>query len=326
MKYSVLAKKFKDQALKIEESGSTSATYRARSYERVAAKILAVNSNDTVTEDGINELGLSDYMTGVATDLLNGKNMKKVRKCKIKRKTTIKRKVTVGKPKPLTTEQSGALIKQLVGFMGIGKVQAQSLIDDGLTKINQLHMKKWLTKLPVETRLYLELKPTQAIPRANITAIKKTLKCAYDITIVGSYRRGKPTSRDIDVMLVSRDVDVIEKYLKKLKKKLTVYPYSQGKDKMSLIVDCTKDTGLIYKLDVFRVEPVNKIPMMLYATGSKEFNIRMRSIAKAKGYLLNQKGLFKKQPNGETRRVSGLNSESDYFEKLSMEYLEPDKR
>ena len=47
----------------------------------------------------------------------------------------------------------------------------------------------------------------------------------------------------------------------------------------------------------------------------------MRSIAKRKGYLLNQNGLFK---NGH--KVSGLKNEKDYFKILDMDYLEPEAR
>jgi len=332
MKYGELAQLFKDRSIEISESGSSSAVYRARSYDRVVAKINDLDPKTKVTEDGINDLDLSDYMTGIATDLLNGKALKKVKKVKTKTKVKVKRKVVKKDDTPVTLTAAAAskLLKQLVGFMGIGPEKAQVLIDDGLTKINQLHMKKWLAKLPEETQLYLKLKPNQEIPHADIAKLEKKLKLTYNITLVGSYRRGKPTSRDIDIMITSMDEDIINKYLTKLKKKLTVYPYSQGRDKMSFILDCTellkRSAPCIYKLDVFRVEPDNQIPMLLYSTGSKEFNIRMRAIAKKKGYLLNQKGLFKKQSNGETRKVPELYSEEDYFEKLEMDYLEPSER
>jgi DNA polymerase/3'-5' exonuclease PolX len=353
MNYGTLSQKFKDKANEITDSGASSAVYRSRSYDRVATKIADVHPAEMlVTESGIDNLGLTDYMTGIATDLLNGKNMKKAKVtrkvAKDSKTTNIKHKVvtkktptkktptkkTPTKPmtlvRPMTTAQANKLLMNLTGFMGIGPERAQSLIDDGITTVIQLYMKKWLAKLPEETQLYLKLKPSQTIPHADIKALEKHLKCSYDITLVGSYRRKKATSRDIDIMISSTDENIIEKYLSTLKKKLTVYPYSQGNVKMSLILDCTELLGkseqCIYKLDVFRVEPENKIPMLLYATGSKEFNITMRSIAKKKGFLLNQKGIFRKKSNGETEKVRGLKTERDYFDTLSMTYLEPDKR
>jgi DNA polymerase (family 10) len=59
---------------------------------------------------------------------------------------------------------------------------------------------------------------------------------------------------------------------------------------------------------------------MLYSTGSKENNIRMRAKAKSQGLLLNQYGLFKK---GEK---INLKTEKDYYDYLGMKYLEPHER
>jgi DNA polymerase/3'-5' exonuclease PolX len=214
--------------------------------------------------------------------------------------------------------------------MGLGKEKAKQLVKEGLKKINQLHMKKWLDKLPKETQLYLQLKPNQSIPNKDIAELEPELKCGMDVRLVGSYRRGKPTSRDIDIMLVSDDDDIIEKYIKKLSKKLKIYPYSKGMDKLSMIMDVTELLGkseqAIYKLDVFRVKPENVIPMMLYATGPKEHNIRMRTKAKKNKLLLNQKGLFEKLKNGEIKKINDLYTEEAYFDALGMKYEEPSKR
>jgi DNA polymerase (family 10) len=81
----------------------------------------------------------------------------------------------------------------------------------------------------------------------------------------------------------------------------------------------------IYKLDIFRVLPKDHIPMLLYSTGSKEHNIILRQIAKKKGMLLNQKGLFKKTASGMTQ-IDGLNSERAYFTALGLKYKEPKER
>ena len=75
-----------------------------------------------------------------------------------------------------------------------------------------------------------------------------------------------------------------------------------------------------YKVDIFRTEKKYKNAMLLYATGSKVFNIKMRTIAKKKGYTLNQKGLYK---NG---KLIPIKSEKGFFKKLDMDYLEPEER
>jgi DNA polymerase beta len=60
---------------------------------------------------------------------------------------------------------------------------------------------------------------------------------------------------------------------------------------------------------------------ILYFTGAKDFNRKMRYIADSMGYTLNEYGLF--DENGKPFIVT---SEKDIFNILGMEYLTPDKR
>ena len=60
---------------------------------------------------------------------------------------------------------------------------------------------------------------------------------------------------------------------------------------------------------------------LLYFTGSGEFNVKMRNIAKEKGYKLSEYGLFDKDEN----KVK-LKSEEAIFKFLGMEYVEPENR
>lgn len=61
--------------------------------------------------------------------------------------------------------------------------------------------------------------------------------------------------------------------------------------------------------------------MLLYLTGSKSFNIRVRNTAKALGYRLTNRALLKTTPR-ETRRV-GTSTEEQVFAILGMEYVPP---
>jgi DNA polymerase lambda len=214
--------------------------------------------------------------------------------------------------------------------MGIGTERAKELIEAGVVSINNLHMKKYRDMLPDETKIFIDLKPLQKIPNEHIKLLEPFIMKASTkntkLTIVGSYRRGKPFSSDIDVMVVSTDENAIEILLENLRKILDgkVYPYSVGYDKLSLVVDMSalvKQPNCIYKIDAFRTTPAESIPMLLYSTGSKEFNVSMRSKAKKLGYKLNQKGLFKNDV-----RVENLPTEQAYFDILGMDYLAPSQR
>ena len=56
-------------------------------------------------------------------------------------------------------------------------------------------------------------------------------------------------------------------------------------------------------------------------TGSKEFNLRMRSYAKKLGYTLNQKGLML-----HGKYLPGFNTEMDIFKYLNYNYKDPKDR
>ncbi len=347
MNFDTLRAMFHDRAVELGESKEPSAKFRSTSYERVAHRLENdFKASDIPTKESIESMDISDYMKKKALEFMNGKKKtiktkktKTLKMSKSSKKTVRKLSKSPSKsPKvsPKASSKSPAksnpkLIKELSEFMGLGPERAKVLIEAGLTKINQIHMKKFKAMLPEETKLFIDLKPLQKIPNEHIKILEpyiKNLQINADIILVGSYRRGKSFSSDIDVMIVSEDENIIEKFLVKLKEVLDdkVYPYSKGRDKLSLIVDMSasgllEEKDKVYKIDAFRTTPDDKIPMLLYSTGSKEFNILMRGRAKKKGYLLNQKGLFK-----DGKKINNLNNEEAYFELLEMPYKEPKDR
>ena len=333
--------------MEISESKDKTAKFRSISYDRVANKLETEFSGpEKVTKEKIEKMNISDYMKNKAMMIAEGKedkNKKTSKKTSKSPKKTSKKtskspkktsKKTSKSPKKTSKKQVDIdnLLKELSGFMGIGKERAKVLVDAGLKNINQLHMKKYKEMLPEETKLFIDLKPIREIPHDDIEKLEPYIldsaKGIGKAIVVGSYRRQKPTSRDIDVMLVSDDEDAIEKYLKKLQLEIpnAIYPYSKGYDKLSLIVDMSKaklvqDSGKVYKMDVFRTLPEDEVPMLLYSTGSKEHNILMRGKAKRLGYLLNQKGLFK-----DSKKIEGLDDEKAYFDTLKIDYKNPKDR
>jgi DNA polymerase/3'-5' exonuclease PolX len=310
-------------ALKNNKTDPT-AKYRASSYARVADAIANnVALNSKVTQKAINALPVTDYMRDRITYLKQGNQF-----APMEEKMTSK-----VSSKVLSDGQRTDLLNKLVDFMGLGPAKAKELIDKGLRSVNELHMQRWLNDLPKETQLFIQMKPIREIPHGDIKRLEPLLlSCsspAYKLQIVGSYRRKKPISRDIDLMVVSRDAAALQYVTQVLSKKFKghIYPYSQGTDKLSMIIDMQKllsKPGAVYKIDIFRVEPEDETAMLLYSTGSKEHNILMRQRAKAKGALLNQKGMFIKK-NNELIRIP-LKTEKDYFDFLSMEYKEPEQR
>ena len=106
-------------------------------------------------------------------------------------------------------------------------------------------------------------------------------------------------------------------------------------DNKPLIIDSMTDRKIISKFMGFckyLYNPPRRIDIrfinydsypsaLLYFTGSKDLNTKMRSIAKKKGYKLSEYGLFDK----DDKMIKVL-SERDIFHKLDMEYLNPSLR
>jgi DNA polymerase/3'-5' exonuclease PolX len=63
---------------------------------------------------------------------------------------------------------------------------------------------------------------------------------------------------------------------------------------------------------------------LLYFTGSKQFNVAMRSYALKKGWSLNQKGLERINAVGPAPK--NIKSEEDIFKFLGLKYIKPENR
>ncbi len=205
----------------------------------------------------------------------------------------------------------------LSNITGVGAKKADVLIEAGLKNVRQIKLKKYQALLNTDSKIDTRHKPEKKISHDVIKKIEPVLTQFPNAILVGSYRRKKSFSRDVDIMIVSKSKNALKSYLIFLKKHFTVHPYSEGKEKMSVLLGIGKK---YIKADIFRTIPSSKYAMLLYSTGSKFFNIRMRARAKKLGMLLNQNGLFKDGKKIDVR------SEKGFFTKLQLKYVEPDKR
>jgi DNA polymerase/3'-5' exonuclease PolX len=271
-----------------------------------------------------------------------GLNISDHMKAKIKYFNENPREVTklIGKnnddSKSAKDKKNDSLKSQLLEILGIGDVKADELIEAGLKTVAQLKMKKYQELLPDAAKKMLLYPPDRKIPHDNIKMIEPAILSLCDskdgclsTVLVGSYRRKTAASRDIDVMIVSDDEKILDRWLAKARgtfKEDNIIPYANGPDKLSILVRFDqvflgKNLG-VYKLDVFRAPSDKAHAMMLYATGSKDHNILMRKKAKSLGLLLNQDGLFDRK----TDKLIPTSSERDIFESLEMDYKEPWER
>ena len=178
----------------------------------------------------------------------------------------------------------------------------------------------------------------ERIPRDEIKGFEKELKKIVrkvskdlNITITGSYRRKKDTSGDIDVLLSHKnitkkdevknsEIDYLDKILEKLKKKYEhVGTIARGKSKY---MGLHRIDEKVRHIDFIFMPMESYYSAILYFTGSKELNIKMREMAKSKNYTLNEWGLHKNEDNSRF----DVTSEEDIFKLLNMGYIKPERR
>lgn len=141
------------------------------------------------------------------------------------------------------------------------------------------------------------------------------------IEVAGSLRRMKETIGDIDVLAVSDNPKKTAEAFASLSDVEEVYAKGSSKTMVRL------KNGIDADLRIFGEDEFGAA--MQYFTGSKEHNVALRTIAAKKGYKLNEYGLFKtenlKLKTKNWIKIAGEN-EKGIYEKLGLEYIEPEMR
>jgi DNA polymerase/3'-5' exonuclease PolX len=171
-------------------------------------------------------------------------------------------------------------------------------------------------------------KKTKAVKGTEVPDIFLGVDEVSEISIVGSYRREKPTSGDIDLLIKIKDKDNYEGILKKIVKKLEddnyILEVLACKDKKFMGIVKLKDSNTARRLDMLITFPEEYACALLYFTGSKEHNIKIRNKALKMGYTLNEHRMEKNKTDKPD--VPIFNTEKDIFDFLEMEYIKPSLR
>ena len=151
----------------------------------------------------------------------------------------------------------------------------------------------------------------------NIKNELEKLNEVHHIELAGSIRRKNETIGDIDIIASSSkqdrdkifDVFTLAKHAK--------FVLEKGKTTASIIL---KDTNK--QVDLRIVDDEEWGSALLYFTGSKEHNIKLRTIAKEKGWKLNEYGVFSLK---NSEKINS-NSEKDIYKLLGFQYIPPEMR
>ncbi len=229
------------------------------------------------------------------------------------------------------------LLRQMLRVQGFSKQYVMNLLKafPSITTIEDIKKLHKAGKIKLnktqEKGLKYSRDALQKIPRAEIKKIgdiikreAKKLHPGIHVELVGSYRRGKPAAKDVDILIMkprAKKMDnFIEDFVKHLKNAgIHEITFMRGDRKFNGMMK-TKHSRFARHVDLMYALPIEYPTALLAFTGSGVFDRRQRYIAKEKGYKLSDRGLFK---NG--KRIP-IKTEQDVFRKLGMEYLHPSKR
>jgi DNA polymerase (family X) len=135
--------------------------------------------------------------------------------------------------------------------------------------------------------------------------------------LAGSLRRKKETIGDIDIIILA-EVKNRKKIVDKLIKLHQVEKVlAKGTTKVSVVL---KNNNV--QVDIRLVHDYEYGAAMLYFTGSKEHNIKLRTIARDRGYKINEYGLFDAATG---KRLAGA-TEEEMYHFLHLKYIPPEHR
>ncbi|KAB2097102.1 hypothetical protein ERO13_A01G141200v2 [Gossypium hirsutum] len=263
--------------------------------------------------------------------------------------------VTTGKLSKLQHFETDEKVKTITLFgevWGIGPATALKLYEKGHRTLDDLKNEDSLTNAQVIGLKYFDDIKTR-IPRHEAQEMELVLqKVAEDIipgmVVVcgGSYRRGKASCGDLDIVITHPDgkshKGFLQNYVKRLKEMKLLREdlifSTHSEEGTDSGVDtyfglCTyPGRELRHRID-FKVYPRDIYAFGLIAwTGDDVLNRRLRLLAESKGYRLDDTGLFPATHGSGSKRGSRgtaslkLETEKEVFDFLGFPWLEPYER
>ncbi|HLU49640.1 MAG TPA: DNA polymerase/3'-5' exonuclease PolX, partial [Planctomycetota bacterium] len=134
------------------------------------------------------------------------------------------------------------------------------------------------------------------------------------LEVAGSLRRRRETVRDLDVLAVTSDPQALSDHFIHFTEVETVIAQGDTKTSVRLVNGMAVDLRIVKR---------SQFPFALvYFTGSKEHNVRLRSRAKDRGLKLNEYGLF---PDGSARSKRCADEKAIY-RALDLDWIPPELR
>lgn len=314
MKNHEIARLFDRMADLLEIKGEN--RFRIRAYRRAALNIEGLTEDIEVLA---REQRLED-IPGVGSDLA-GKIMEYLKTGRMKDLEAIQQGISSGvvelmsvpgigpkTAKRLYEKEGITDLQRLEGLAKGGKLRGvpgiqaktEENILKGLAVVKEGHARMLLgTALPLSEEL---IRALQQLPETK------------QAIVAGSIRRMKETVGDIDILVTSPKSERVMEAFVKLPQVVAVL--EKGRTKSSI----RHREGI--QVDLRVVEPDSFGAALVYFTGSKQHNIRLREMAVKKGLKLSEYGLFKKDSG---RRIAGA-TEEEVYAAVGLPWIPPELR
>ena len=154
-----------------------------------------------------------------------------------------------------------------------------------------------------------------------VEALMERLRCldvVDQVAPAGSLRRGRDTVGDVDVLVASADPEAVMEAVRT--DGLVKRVIASGQTKTSVI------TVRDLQVDVRVVEPQTWGAALLYFTGSKAHNVRVRERAVRRDLMLSEYGLFERAEEGGSGRRIGGATEEEVYAALDLSWVPPTLR
>jgi DNA polymerase (family 10) len=289
--------------------------FRIRAYRRAAQNLESLREDvqTLAREDRLDEIpGVGADLAGKIAEYLRSGHVREIERA---------------------TKKIPAGVVALMNVPGIGPKMAMRLHDEGITDVDRLEKAaragrlRGLPGIQARTeqsilrgitlvrggQARMPLGRALPIGRALVEALRH-VRGVKEIALAGSIRRGRETVGDIDLLVTSDHPRVVMDAFVALPDVAEVL--EKGGTKGSI----RHRDGI--QVDLRVVEPECFGAALLYFTGSKQHNIRIREMAVRKGLKLSEYGLFREASG---RRVTGA-SEEEVYAAIGLPWIPPELR
>jgi DNA polymerase (family 10) len=245
------------------------------------------------------------------------------------------------------------LISSLAKAIGMGHEGeriARELVKSGVRSRAALRRPAVLSRLPKVAQANVLYSHTGRVPLEEADAVVNELKKRVEfcpsngaeakclklpLVAVGSVRRRAPTVKDFDMMVflpASKAKGDFSAVLPSLRlagsgRASIARVYNAGARKFSFVLLWKSGaSSRHFRVDVFLALARDKPYALYHYTGSKIYNLRTRALAKKRGWLLNQYGLFDRKTRARVPGTEKIKTERDLMKFLGVHYRTPAER